>query len=61
MLSNWKLRLKRQLRMGLAPHEKALLGTGSWGRQEAKAVGQANMTFRVYRAATDSWEEKGAE
>ncbi len=51
------LRLKRWLRLALQPHEKALLGDGTWGRQEAKAKMEANMKIRVYRVATDTWEE----
>jgi len=42
------------------PHEKAELGLGQWGRQpavEAKSKGKVSMSYRVYRAATDTWEE----
>ena len=50
----------------MKPHEKAALGLGNWGRQPgsepvgalpAKARPGATMTTRVYRAATDTWEE----
>ena len=51
----------------MMPHEKAALGLGTWGRQpdskaglpniEAIAKPQATIKIRVYRAATNTWEE----
>ena len=46
-----------------APHELAASGAGPWGRQagdpalNARARGSASLKARVYRAATDSWED----
>jgi len=51
------LRFKRWLGFELKPHEKALLGDGAWGRQAASAKVKATVGVRVYRAATDTWEE----
>lgn len=57
-MSNLLLRLKQRLGFSLAPHEKAELGLGTWGRQEAKATPKASLKVRVWRAATQQWEEK---
>lgn len=69
MAPKWFLRLKGRLGLpltlpersqrgdSLAPHEKAQLGEAPWGRQDAQAKGRATITMRVYRAATDTWEE----
>lgn len=41
----------------LAPHEAAERGLGEWGRVRSK--GKATISARVYRAATDTWEDQG--
>lgn len=57
MAAKWFLKLKRRLGFPIAPHDRAIIGEGSWGRTEAKAKGRATIKARVYRAATDTWEE----
>lgn len=56
-------RFKRQIgispKLDLKPEEKAAVGKGTWGRQEVKARPKGTISARVYRAATDEWEDRG--
>lgn len=59
-----KLLIKTKL-VKAKSHEKAELGQGTWGRQPeasswmpTKTEPKATIKMRVYRAETDTWEEK---
>ena len=57
MLKKLKRFLARWGLYRMLPHEKAEIGLEPWGRQEARAEGQIRIKARIYRAATDQWEE----
>ncbi len=51
------LKIKQFLHLPLKLHEKAELGIGTWGRQDTKTKNKVTLKLRVYRAATNSWED----